>query len=69
MFKYIYLPLIIITLTSCSSLGSKIAPAYVDAFKAIKNAVVGFEDTEITKDVIDNIPYASSLLNFMHRKP
>ena len=62
MFKYIYLPLIIITLTSCSSLGSKIAPAYVDAFKAIKNAVVGFEDTEITKDVIDNIPYASSLL-------
>ena len=65
MLKYNFLIFSIIIFSSCSSfgnLGTNFAPAYVEAYKAIKNAVVGFEDTRITKEVIDNIPYASSLL-------
>ena len=62
MLKYIYSIFFFIILSSCASLGNSLAPGYVDAYKAIKNAVIGFEDTGITKDTIDNIPYASSLL-------
>jgi len=62
MTKYIYLTFFIISLSSCTSLGSKLAPAYMDAFKAIKNAAIGFEDIEITREMITKIPYASSLL-------
>jgi len=62
MLKYIYSIFFFIILSSCASLGNNLAPGYVDAYKAIKNAVIGFEDTGITKDTIDNIPYASSLL-------
>ncbi len=65
MLKYNFLIFSIIIFSSCSSfgnLGTNFAPAYVEAYKAIKNAVVGYEDTGITKEIIDNIPYASSLL-------
>ena len=69
MFKYTALFFILIFFSSCASIGSKLAPigsklapAYVDAFKAIKNAIVGFEDTNITKETVARIPYASSLL-------
>lgn len=62
MFKYTALFFMLIFFSSCASIGSKLAPAYVDAFKAIKNAVVGFEDTNITKETVARIPYASSLL-------
>jgi len=62
MLKSIFSIFFFIILSSCASLGNSLAPGYVDAYKAIKNAVIGFEDTGITKDTIDNIPYASSLL-------
>tara|TARA_Y100001970_G_C14252623_1_gene872956 strand:+ start:5000 stop:5656 length:657 start_codon:yes stop_codon:yes gene_type:complete len=48
-------------IVSCSTAGySRIAPGYSEAFKAIKNAIVGFEDQLITKELVKNIPYASS---------
>mgnify|MGYP000679889221 CR=1 FL=1 len=50
-------------LTNCSSIDtSRIAPGYGEAFKTFKNAVFGFEDNKISPSVINNIPYASSLL-------
>ena len=41
---------------------NKIAPGYIDSYKAIKNALFGFEDSNISPELIRNIPYASSLL-------
>ena len=50
-------------MASCSSIDySRIAPGYSEAFKAIKNVIVGYEDQLITKELVENIPYASSLL-------
>ncbi len=55
--------LFIIVLTSCAAIDtSRIAPGYSEAFKALKNVVVGYEDTLVTKDLVKNIPYASSSL-------
>ena len=62
MLKYIYIIFFTLLFNGCASLSNNIAPGYVDAYKALKNAVIGFEDTGITKKTIDNIPYASSLL-------
>ena len=53
----------ILLLTGCSILESnKIAPGYVQAYKAITNAISGYENTAITRDLIDKIPYASALI-------
>ena len=50
-------------LISCSSLKTNnIAPGYIDSYKAIKNALFGFEDSNISPELISNIPYASLLL-------
>ena len=62
MLKYIHLIFLLIIFSGCASLANNIAPAYADAYKAIRNAVVGFDDSGITKEMIDKIPYASSLL-------
>jgi hypothetical protein len=46
---------------SCASIDtSRIAPGYIQAFKAMKNVIVGYEDKLITKGLVKNIPYASS---------
>ena len=48
---------------SCSSIDySRIAPGYSEAFNAIKNVIVGHEDQLITKELVENIPYASSVM-------
>ncbi len=53
----------ILFLTSCSSNNvNRIAPGYGDAFIAIKNAFIGYEDAEISPEVIYNIPYASAFI-------
>ena len=53
----------IILLSSCSSLDfSKVAPAYVGAYEAIKVVLVGYENHNITPELIENIPYASMTL-------
>ena len=61
--KVIFLILSSLIITSCSALDySKIAPGYSEAFKAIKSAIVGYEDQLITKELVERIPYASSVM-------
>ena len=56
--------LILIFLTGCSYFNANnIAPGYVQAYQAIKNAIRGYENTTITRELIDNIPYASSMIS------
>ena len=49
---------------SCSSIETnKIAPGFKVAFDSIKKAVFGFpENTFITREIVENIPYASLTL-------
>jgi hypothetical protein len=50
-------------ISSCSFLQkNNIAQGYTETFYAIKNAVVGFEDPNISLEIINKIPYASMLL-------
>ncbi len=51
-------------LISCSSFESNnIAPGYIDTYKAIKQAILGFEEnTLISRQLVDDIPYASMTL-------
>jgi len=45
---------------SCSSLDTnRIAPGYVEAYKAAKNAIFGYESGLISRDLVNSIPYAS----------
>ena len=54
---------IVIALSSCSSIDqNNIAPGYFQAYNAVKTAIVGYENTNITREVVNNIPYASSLI-------
>ena len=56
--------LLTISLSTCSSINQdKVAPGYFQAFNAIKSALVGYENTNITRDIVDRIPYASSLIS------
>ena len=53
----------LVLVSSCVSLSSeKIAPSYNYAFKAIKNALFGYPDLNISREIVENIPYASGLL-------
>lgn len=50
----------IIFIFSCSSFSSKnIAPGYLETYKTIKQALIGFEESSISREVVDSIPYAS----------
>ncbi len=61
--KKISIMLLSTILTSCSILdNSRIAPGYSQAYVSIKNALFGYEDTGITREMIEEIPYASALL-------
>ena len=52
-----------ILLTNCSALdSSKIAPGYKETYLAMRNAIFGFPELEISPETIQNIPYASMLL-------
>jgi len=55
---------ILFILSSCASFPTNnIAPGYLETFNAIKNALIGFEgDAYITRDLVNNIPYASMTL-------
>ena len=54
---------ILLLVSSCVSLSSeKIAPSYTYAFKTIKNALFGYPDLNISREIVENIPYASGLL-------
>ena len=61
--KKFILSILFFVITACSFVDTtKIAPGYTQAFLAIKNAIKGYENTQITPELIENIPYASSLV-------
>lgn len=55
-----------LTVLSCSSfrssLSNNVAPGYGQAFEAIRGALFGFENTLVTRDLVDTIPYASMMV-------
>jgi len=60
--KNLYLAFIFF-LSGCSYFNAgNIAPGYIQAFGAIKNAIQGYENNLITSAIIENIPYASSIV-------
>ena len=53
----------VIVSASCTSIDtSKIAPGYKDTYLAMRNAIIGYPDTSIPAEVINEIPYASMLI-------
>lgn len=46
-------------LLSCSALSPNVAGNFSQTYKAVKALIYGYEDYPITKDLIDQIPYAS----------
>ncbi len=53
----------VIVSASCASIDtSKIAPGYKDTYLAMRNAIIGYPDTSIPAEVINEIPYASMLI-------
>ena len=53
----------ILMLSGCNLLPiNNIAPGYLETFQAVKNALIGFEDNTITRELVENIPYASLVL-------
>ena len=49
--------------SGCSLISTNnIAPGYTESYQAIKNAVFGFPDNQISPSLVNNIPYASMLL-------
>jgi hypothetical protein len=54
---------ILLLLYGCSIIDTKnIAPGYVEAFKTINSLLFGSNNNLITSELIDKIPYASSIL-------
>ena len=54
---------IALLLSNCSSLDvNRIAPGYVEAFKTLEAFVFGNNDSAITPEIIERIPYASLLI-------
>jgi len=61
--KVFFFNLIMQILLACSSINSeRIAPSISGAYDSIKGALFGYADPIITKELINNIPYASALL-------
>jgi hypothetical protein len=60
--RFLYLVVALILFGSCASIDTnKVAPGYVEAFKAIKDLITGIENV-IEPDIIERIPYASILV-------
>jgi hypothetical protein len=61
--KYISMVFSVLFFNSCSLIdSSRIAPGYIEAFNTIKGVLVGYENDQITPELVSNIPYASSIL-------
>lgn len=59
----LFLTLIVLSCSSLrSSLGNNVATGYGQAFEAIRGALFGFENTLVTRDLVDTIPYASMMV-------
>ena len=48
-----------LSLIGCSSIPDNVAGSWRYSFETFKSAIFGFEDFPITRELIDNIPYAS----------
>jgi len=60
--RYKYLTLVLL-ISSCGTLDTnRIAPGYTEAFKAIKGAIFGLENELLSRELIDQISFASSVL-------
>ena len=61
--RKIQLITICMLLGSCASLDTNnIAPSYFAAYSSIKAAIFGYDDANITRDLVKKIPYASAKL-------
>ena len=55
-----YLLISVFILGSCSTLDfSRVAPGYAEAFKSINNLIFGYENSSLSPEIIERIPYAS----------
>ena len=55
--------LILLLLPSCASINAeKLAPSFNYAYESIKKAVFGYPDLNISRQIVEDIPYASALL-------
>lgn len=54
----------ILLLSSCSAIKFDVIPStYTEGFNTLRNSIYGNNDSLITREVVDNIPYASMLLS------
>ena len=67
--KYLLKPIEVFTIVSFLTLGAcslfntdNIAPSYFKAFETLRGEIFGQPDNEITRDLVENIPYASAKL-------
>ena len=67
--KYLLKPIEVFTIVSFLTLGgcslfntNNVAPSYFNAFETIRGVIFGQPDNEITRDLVENIPYASAKL-------
>ena len=59
----IFLTLFVLSCSSFrNSLGNNIASGYGEAFEAVRGALFGFENSLVTQDLVDEIPYASMMV-------
>ena len=67
--KYLLKPIKVFTIASFLTLGAcslfntnNVAPSYFKAFETIRGVIFGQPEYEITRDLVENIPYASAKL-------
>ena len=61
--KIFILFILLTTLVACSSTNSqRISPAFSNAFNTIQGALFGYPDPLFTREIVNNIPYASAIL-------
>jgi len=54
---------IVLTLGACASISTNnVAPSYFKAFESLKGTIFGQSDNQITRDLVEQIPYASATL-------
>jgi len=60
--KHLFLLIVIFIISGCGEASLRIAPGYVEAYRSVKNAIIGYENEFLSQELIDNIPYASAVL-------
>ena len=61
---------LVLICSSCASINKEnIAPGYVEAFKTVNSLIFGAKNENLTPELIDNIPYASSTLTIGSAAP